>query len=205
MQVCLLNKFVPFLFLEFSNRQYHRLNSTVNLTFIKRIGVRFILCLLDLARKLKQIFQYKIIMDSLMTNVRLFKMKIVDDDSWSFYSKFPETMMHILYDCEQVKKVWIQFENWWESHSHVRLNLCYKSIVFGYNIDHPDLLLNLCIILLKKMIFNCRFKHRVPTLAQFEDLVSFNYNLERNIAFANNTMHKFLFKWQNLKSVVQIE
>ena len=99
--------------------------------------------------------------------------------------------MHILYDCEQVKKVWIQFKNWWESHSHMRLNLCYKSIVFGYNIDHPDLLLNLCIILLKKMIFNCRFKHRVPTLAQFEDLVSFNYNLERKIAFANNTMHNF--------------
>ena len=131
-----------------------------------------------------KIFQYKINMDSLMTN-----------DSYSFCSKFPETMMHILYDCEQVKKVWIQFENWWERHSHVRLNLYYKSIVFGYNIDHPDLLLNLCIILLKKMIFNCRFKHRVPTLAQFEDLVSFNYNLERKIAFANNTMHKFLFKW----------
>ena len=152
-----------------------------------------------------KIFQYKINMDSLMTNVRLFKMKIVDDDSCSFCSKLPETMMHILYDCEQVKKVWIQFENWWESHSHVRLNLCYKSIVFGYNINHPDLLLNLCIILLKKMIFNCRFKHRVPTLAQFEDLVSFNYNLERKIAFANNTMHKFLFKWKILKSVVQIE
>ena len=99
--------------------------------------------------------------------------------------------MHILYDCEQVKKVWIQLKNWWESHSHMRLNLCYKSIVFGYNIDHPDLLLNICIILLKKMIFNCRFKHRVPTLAQFEDLVSFNYNLERKIAFANNTMHNF--------------
>ena len=45
----------------------------------------------------------------------------------------------------------------------------------------------------------------MPTLAQFEDLVSFNYNLERKIAFANNTMRKFLFKWQILKSVVQIE
>ena len=36
-----------------------------------------------------KIFQYKINMDSLMTNVRLFKMKIVDDDSCSFCSNFP--------------------------------------------------------------------------------------------------------------------
>ena len=87
----------------------------------------------------------------------------------------------------------------------MHLKLRYKSIVFGYYIDHPDLLLNLCIILVKKMIFNCRFKHQVPTLAQFEDLVRFNYKVERRIAFADNNEQKFFFKWQILESVMQIE
>lgn len=69
------------------------------------------------------IFQYGNYMDCLMTNVRLFKMKLVEDESCSFCSNYPETMRHVLYDCEQVKQVLILFENRWESLIHVRLNL----------------------------------------------------------------------------------
>ena len=43
-----------------------------------------------------RIFQYKINMDCLMTNGRLYKMKIINSDFCSFCSKFPETMKHFL-------------------------------------------------------------------------------------------------------------
>ena len=37
------------------------------------------------------------------------------------------------------------------------INLDHNSILFGFNTEHPHLLLNLCILLIKKIIFNYKY------------------------------------------------
>ena len=56
-----------------------------------------------------RIFQYKINLNCLMTNSRLFKMKIVDNVNCSLCSNFPETLKHIFWDCTYAINIWDEF------------------------------------------------------------------------------------------------
>ena len=131
-----------------------------------------------------------------MTNVRLYKMKIINSDVCSFCSKFPETIKHLFFDCEFIKPIWTEFEAWWKGLSNEDVNLSYKSILFGYNPGQPDLLLNLCILLTKKIIFKSRFKKQIPNFISLVHQVKYNHQLEKKIASNLNTMYKFTTKWR---------
>ena len=67
-------------------------------------------------------------------------------------------MKHLLFECDKVKHVWTDFQKWWKQVTGNKINLNYKSIVFGVNPQNSDLLLNLCIIIIiKRMIYICKF------------------------------------------------
>lgn len=145
-----------------------------------------------------RIFQYKINMNCLMTNSRLYKMRIINNEECSLCNSYKETMKHLFYECVHVDNFWTDFKNWWEEVSGNKLYLDYKSIVFGIvhaDVQNPNLLLNLCIILVKKVIYNCRFHKQKPTFNCFLNLIRFIYKVEKNIAVERNTMYKFQEKW----------
>ena len=80
-----------------------------------------------------------------------------------------------------------------DDHNVRFLNLNYKLILFG---DGTDLLYNLCLILMKRIIYTSKFKKQPPSFKYFEYLVKFHYNLEK-ITMKNS---KFCDKWKRLES-----
>ena len=85
-----------------------------------------------------------------MTKNRLHRMNIVNDNLCSFCKHDVEIMKHLLFECDKVKHVWTDFQKWWKQVTGNKINLNYKSIVFGVNPQNLDMLLNLSIITLLK-------------------------------------------------------
>ena len=82
-------------------------------------------------------------------------MNIVNDNLCSLCKHDVETIKHLLFECDEVKHVWTDFQKWWKQVTGIKINLNYKSIVFDVNPQNPDMLVNLSIIIIiiKRMIF----------------------------------------------------
>ena len=144
-----------------------------------------------------RIFQYKINLNCLMTNTRLFKMNLIDSDICTFCNNHPENMKHLFWECICVNKIWKDFKTWFEGYINTNIDLNYRNIIFGFFDSGP--LINLCLILIKKVIYNSRFKKRIPSLIPFKHMIKFQYKLEKKIAVNNGTLHKFMDKWNILE------
>ena len=66
------------------------------------------------------------------------------------------------------EKMGLEFEIRWKRLSGTGVTLNTKSIIFGYfEAINLDLLFNLCILLVKKAIYNCRFRDTLPPFSYF--------------------------------------
>ena len=84
------------------------------------------------SREIKaQMFQYKINMNCLMTNSRLFKMNIVRDNLCSICMNYEETMTHLFLECNNTKHICIHFQKWWKEIIGNEIILNHKPIVPG--------------------------------------------------------------------------
>lgn len=133
-----------------------------------------------------------------MTNNRLYKMKIVSSSLCNLCHSSIETPRHLFCECEVAKSLWLDFAFWWENLTNHKFVRNPKTIMFGTNTDNSNLLLNLCIIIIKRVIYLCRFKNLKPHLNYFKAIVRTNFHAEKNFAVENNTMHSFIDKWENV-------
>ena len=51
--------------------------------------------------------------------------------------------------------------------SQKEIHLDYQIIIFGIDTRNPDTLLNLCVVLAKKIIYDSRFKNQRPNMTRF--------------------------------------
>lgn len=142
-----------------------------------------------------QMFQYKMNLNVLMTKSRLFKMNLVNDDLCSLCNNNVETVKHLFYDCNKVKHIWTEFCEWWKDICGEQIELDYKSIVLGENPCNPDLILNLCIIIIKRMIYVSKFGYLNINLHCFKQMLKFQYDIEKQISLENCTEYKHRKKW----------
>ena len=122
-----------------------------------------------------RIFQYKINLNCLMTNSKLFKMRIISNDECSFCNSHQETMRHLFFDCIYTQHFWTSFIHWLMEISQMKIYLDYQRILFGIDTRNPDTLLNLCVVLAKKVIYDSRFMNQKPNMTRFLKTIKFNY------------------------------
>ena len=53
-------------------------------------------------------FQYRFLMFNIYTNVKLYKWKILSTELCSFCHMYPETILHLFYECVYVKEYWAE-------------------------------------------------------------------------------------------------
>ena len=115
-----------------------------------------------------RMFQYKINVNCLMTNKKLYRMKIIDSDMCSFCNNNTEDMKHLFWDCNYVNTFWNDFSDWYKQYFNDDIDLNYKLILFGVG---SDPLVNLCFILMKRVIYTSKFKKQTPSFVHFKYLV----------------------------------
>ena len=63
-------------------------------------------------------FQYRLMCNAILTNIRLFHMKMVDTNLCTFCKSHPETYSHLFFFCEKVKPL----VNYVQTYYHVEIN-----------------------------------------------------------------------------------
>ena len=79
-----------------------------------------------------------LVYNCIMTNKKLCKMKIINNDKCSFCNDLTEDMKHLFWECKCVQNIWNAVNNWSQTYLKLNIDLNYKRILF---VDGTDFLL----------------------------------------------------------------
>lgn len=137
-------------------------------------------------------FQYKFLNNILVNNHLLKKWKIKESDSCTFCKIHDETIDHLFWECPVIKDFWSDVTNYMEPRINMKLN---KEIIF-YGIK--DMLMCTIIFSAKKFIYTCRYYDSKPSLTKYLCNLRLLRMKEFMISQKNNTLSKFMEKWEQL-------
>ena len=148
-----------------------------------------------------QWFQTKILHRILGTNHLCKKMKIVASERCTFCKEQTETIQHLFYECNVVKRFWDNLRTFISEQCFgIQPAWSKNDIIFG-NIKF-DNTLNKIILLAKKFIFNQKFRSVEPLLTYFKGYLKLCYTTEKFIAQKNVQSEKFYDAWNTYQLMV---
>ena len=95
--------------------------------------------------KLKD-FQFKVTNKILVTNSFLHKINKVDSNISEYCNHQPETIHHLLVECEITKRIWNELKTWLSANSSVTLDLGETNLFFAYQDKSNTIRNSLCIL-----------------------------------------------------------
>ena len=110
-------------------------------------------------------FQYRVLHSTLVTNDKLSMWGIINDESCSFCHNAPETIIHLLIECETSKKLWSEVTGYLYDISGMRINMSYVDVLLGMVGAGDTDLLNLINITVKQYLCACRCNNTYPIIA----------------------------------------
>ena len=149
-------------------------------------------------------FQYKILNRILSTNNYLMKCKLKETSLCTFCNETKETIIHLFWDCSQIRSLWLEFADFIYSTCNLRLNVSARNIILGCETESA--LVNLLIILIKYYIYSSRLNGSIPNMNGIKNMIRNSYKTERLSAIFYKTpavVEKIDSKWHPLRDVVQ--
>ncbi len=140
-------------------------------------------------------FQYLLLHRRLPTNKFLHRIGLINSPNCTFCKENVESLLHLFYECEQVKRFWTHVENFMNIICDSDLSLTKFSIIFGCNIFDPDPFINYIILLGKSYIYRKRYSGSRLIFHEFKGLVHFMFQVENHIAIASGNLCKHNKKW----------
>jgi len=122
-----------------------------------------------------QMSQLKIIHNILPTRRSLVRAKLSDSDSCQACQTEPETLPHMLFQCNIISAFWIAFQQWWCERARRALELNERNVIFGWYCDtqFKDVL-NYVALVAKYLIFYCFQDNTAVTFDRFPPFLSNN-------------------------------
>jgi hypothetical protein len=142
-------------------------------------------------------FQFRILHRVLTTNQFLKLIGIKDDDRCSFCKHESETILHLFTECEHVKPIWQSLCNWLMRCGYTELQQ-FNSYDIVLGINNIDIIVNLCILITKLVIYRSKIGNKRPSFAAVKAYIKYFKHIEQVIAYTNNNVEKFLGKWSAL-------
>ena len=102
-------------------------------------------------------FQYRLIHRILATNTFLHMIHYIDSNKCTFCTNEPETLQHLFYDCNVVRKLWESVEKWISEKTGVTTTLNKYEIMFGILEGEQKYVLNW-------LIFNIKYIYNMKIL-----------------------------------------
>ena len=151
----------------------------------------------DMVRKINAItisvklrsFQYRFLMNAVLTNTHLFKYKIVQNDRCSFCNIDRETRKHLFFDCPYVRYLWKDIEDKY----NCKLN--FEKIVtniVNLNPKHP---LNTVILMVKYYIYSVKCQQQRLSVQSCENFIKEYISIEEIIAKDKDKLALHNNKW----------
>jgi exonuclease III len=142
-------------------------------------------------------FQFRILHRILTTNHLKKIIGVNEDDRCTFCKLESETLLHIFTECVHVKPIWSDMCGWLKRCGYTDLQeLDSCDIILG--IMDKDIIVNLCILITKLVIYRSRLGNKRPSFAAVKAYIRYFKHIEQVIAYTNNNEEKFLGKWSAL-------
>ena len=136
-------------------------------------------------------FQYRLLHHALITNLNLFRWKIVQSPLCTFCDLETEDIIHLLYECPIVKKLWKNIEMWLKN-KNVNINFTLCEIIF--NSFHENVI-NLICTIIKQYIYRSRCFKVKPNINETLKIINEIHSIYKNIAIVQNKIKAHEKKW----------
>ncbi len=149
-------------------------------------------------------FQFKINNNILYTNDKLYKFKIIETEQCTFCKETKETLLHHFWECHFVKTVWLRTRQKISEKMNIYIDLKPETFIFNlYQGDHADII-NLCLLLIKKFIFNCRCKGEIPTYQNAMSYINYykDIDLQSCLFYSTYRANKLKEMWLYIDQVL---
>ena len=133
----------------------------------------------------------------LPVNSVLFKYQLVQDNLCTFCHLENETIIHLLYECELVKKLWDEIQTWLAINASTDLKLSPSNIILG-DFTTPTILVNLITLLCKRYIFLCKSNNKLHVLSGLLGFLKFNYLVGKGICLKRSRIDSLFNRWEKL-------
>ena len=123
-----------------------------------------------------QWFQTRIIHRIIPTNSLLFKMKLIDTNSCTFCKRYEETILHLFHDCEHTKSLINNIATILSTFDHT-LQIDSRTLLLGTRTSKVPL--DRLLLELKKYIYHCRNKQKIPSMIGFKNTLNLTLNIHK--------------------------
>ena len=152
------------------------------------------------SNKLRE-FQYRILHSILTTNTTLKAWNIRNDDKCTFCQAEPDTIKHLLHQCNHSRIIWEHVQEFTQNRSGINVQFSDTEIILGIP-DSADLnIFNLVNMAIKQYIYACRCKGILPSPLAAIEKISIIEKMEYSIALKNDKIDRHNEKWQLLHYV----
>ena len=143
-----------------------------------------------------QELQFKLLYDILITNYWLKRFELSETDACTFCGIECESLLHLFWSCRYAADFWSEVAKWWFTKTGDIMSIA-KDCIFVGNSNFTDLQ-NHILILATNCMYAARCNNRMPSVQLFVAKVYNTLNVEENISRENNTINKFIDKWESL-------
>ena len=150
-----------------------------------------------------QWFQYKINHLILTTNSFLSKINLVPSPLCTFCKEQPESITHLLWECEKVQNLLESIDTWIVDEGSFSMNFNKRTFLFGIFNNNYATVQNLVILTIKYYIYCSRCLNRMLSLQGAKQAIKNLYDTEKLIAAKKQKLEKFNEVWNNLNLLIQ--
>ena len=152
-------------------------------------------------------FQFQCVRRSLVTNKYLKMCNIKNNDKCYYCKTEVETIEHLLYDCDIVKQLWQGLATTLGSTLEFHRCINKKDVILGV-LTHVNSveskMLNHLIIMVKRYIYVTKCLERYLNISELLRFIKNHYDIEKDIAFRNNTVDICNKKWNHSFNIIDL-
>ena len=143
-----------------------------------------------------QNFQYRILTRSLTTNYKCSKWHPEVSPLCTFCNEKVETMVHLLFDCILVRKLWKALERWVKYFMKLEVKFEVELVILNHYKGPQKRLINTFIIVMKQFIYAQKCFGNIPYFKDFVQRIVKWYHVEKQMAIKDNKFKFFAKKWK---------
>ena len=142
--------------------------------------------------------QMRIVHRILATNAVLEKMNVVTHARCTFCDTEKDSIRHLFWECEYVKRFWNRLEMLLKDKCAVALNVKFteKLVLFGLEQNfQTDTVFDYIVLEAKSFVYKCKLNKCTPCLSTFKEQLSWKYKMAEFNAKVNFNLSQFDRNW----------
>ena len=138
-------------------------------------------------------FQFKLLHNRTVTNVKLHKMKLADNTICKICQSEPETIKHTFLDCPMVVTLWKHIERWLQNNVEAGIKLDDIDKIFGRSVS--EIIINKTILCAKIVIYNNRKTGKIHHINEVKRSLFYHLRIVEYHAVLNQREKDFYKIW----------